>query len=322
MSIPDYSFADSKPFKFLVGPARRAFYMHSRLASQLSIAMDKLLNGDMIEAKEGFAVFEDTDEETFIRVIQFAYTGDYTVAEPDIVLSESDIVVDNPTGPADHEVPVAAVDSYPIEYDVPQAAEPREFGLEISEPISSQWDFNGLGQSRKKKKSKVRSIVWPEDESFSPPPAVDRGKPKAEQVWDSFKCKAHIAEKAAWKPQVNEDHCQDYTPVFLCHAKLYAFADQYSIEPLQDLVLQKLRLTLSWFKLHRQRVGDVVELLKYTYDNTPPHEQEIDRLRNLVSDYLVCHIKKIAGDVKFTELLENSDLVKDFLPKLLKAWLD
>ncbi|OAP53785.1 hypothetical protein AYL99_12004 [Fonsecaea erecta] len=64
--------------------------------------------------------------------------------------------------------------------------------------------------------------------------------------------------------------------------------------------------------------SDVVELLKYTQDNTPVHDRENDGLRNLVSDYLDCHIKKIAGDVKLAELLENIDLVKDFLPKLSK----
>ena len=99
----------------------------------------------------------------------------------------------------------------------------------------------------------------------------------------------------------------------------FMFSDKYSIEPLLELVLQKLRLNLSKFELHSQRVGDIVELMKYTYEHTSDYEEAIDRLRSLVADYVVCHIKKIVGFGDFTKLLqENGDVAKDLMPKLMQ----
>ena len=49
----------------------------------------------MLESKRKFAVLDDVDEETFIRFTQFAYTGDYAVAEPHVVLNQADIGIEN-----------------------------------------------------------------------------------------------------------------------------------------------------------------------------------------------------------------------------------
>ena len=49
----------------------------------------------MIEAEREYAVLEDVDEDTFTRFTQFAYTGDYAVAEPDVISSRSDVGIEN-----------------------------------------------------------------------------------------------------------------------------------------------------------------------------------------------------------------------------------
>ncbi|KIW27731.1 uncharacterized protein PV07_07441 [Cladophialophora immunda] len=317
MDIAYESFVDSEPFKFLVGLPPKTFYMHAGLAAKLSSTFATLVGGGMSEAKEKCAKLKDTDKDTFIRVIQFAYTGDYSVAEPDVVLSASDVGIENSSKHLnDKNHPV--IPQNPIrEPDAGQSPEEppydphEEYAIEVPaedpaiEEEPAEWVDWGSARNKKDKRKKLRS-----------------SKSKVEQLWDSFKSEAHVAEKRPWQPEVNEDHCQDYTPVFLCHAKLYAFADTYDVVPLQELVLQKLRLTLSRFKLHPQRVGDVVELLKYTYTNTTDYEESIDELRNLVTDYLVCHIEKIIHHVEFTKLLGDGDMVKDFLPKLVERRLD
>lgn len=38
----------------------------------------------MSEAKEGCALLEDVEEQTFVQFSQYAYTGDYSAADPDI----------------------------------------------------------------------------------------------------------------------------------------------------------------------------------------------------------------------------------------------
>ncbi|KIW76344.1 hypothetical protein Z517_11090 [Fonsecaea pedrosoi CBS 271.37] len=299
MDIAYESFVDSEPFKFLVGPTAKPFYMHGGLATKLSDPMAALLGGGMVEAKNRYAVLKDADEDTFVRVIQFAYTGDYAVAEP-----KSDSVPS--TADNDDDIPPEAPEET-VSYEDYSAAEPAQ-----------SWDFPSGGFSRKKKGRKNNAFFA---EAFEDPGSLNE-RSKGKQAWDSFKTKAHLKETMCWDPEVNEDQHQNYTSVFLCHAKLYTFADQYLIEPLRELVLQKLRLTLSRFKLHQQRVGDVVELLKYTYANTPCRDPKIDQLRDLISDYLVCHIEKIVHHEEFFKLLDNGDVAKDFLPKLVALRLD
>lgn len=62
---------------------------------------------------------------------------------------------------------------------------------------------------------------------------------------------------------------KNFLPVFLGHAKLYMFADMYDVDPLKALALNKLHQILLTFKLYARRVGDVVELVGYSYENTP-----------------------------------------------------
>jgi len=43
----------------------------------------------MSEEKEGCAWLEDVEEHTFVRFSQYAYTGDYVAADPEILLDPS-----------------------------------------------------------------------------------------------------------------------------------------------------------------------------------------------------------------------------------------
>ena len=112
--------------------------------------------------------------------------------------------------------------------------------------------------------------------------------------------------------------CEDYTEVFLCHARLYVFADVYHVEALKALALYKLRRTLAKFYLYPERVPDVVLLLQYAYSHTMDHEESIDELRDLVTDYAVCVIEVIAQDPDLQALLsDRGALAKDLVTKLL-----
>ncbi|PHH79273.1 hypothetical protein CDD80_5268 [Ophiocordyceps camponoti-rufipedis] len=81
----------SPTFRFIVGPDRREFHLHSALVSRQSAVLDNLVNGDFREAKNKEAVLEDVDEHTFVRFCEFAYTGDYSEPKPEMV--ESAILV-------------------------------------------------------------------------------------------------------------------------------------------------------------------------------------------------------------------------------------
>ncbi|OCT52813.1 hypothetical protein CLCR_10533 [Cladophialophora carrionii] len=306
MALPFHSFADANPFKFLVGTTGKPFFMHAKLAAHQSSTLATLIDGAMLEAERKFAVFDDVDEETFIRFMEFAYTGDYSVAEPAVVLPPPEPDVDNgggSRGGADSPV-LDASDAY-LPAEAPEEARSEE----------PYFDF----RSPRAKKDKKKRNPDPFDFGAGEPAAPEPRKSKGELLWESFQDQAIVRSSSPWRPTANTDDFEDYTLVFLCHAKLYVFADKYSIGPLLDLVLQKLRLNLSSFILHSRRIGDVVELLKYAYEHTADYPDGIDRLRDMVTDYVMCHLEKIVAHGDFKKLLqENGDVPKDLMPKLVQ----
>ena len=69
----------SAPFKFIIEGT--ALYIHAALIAQVSKPLDRMINGHMSEAQEGFAEIKDVDEGTFVRFIQWAFSGDYEAAD-------------------------------------------------------------------------------------------------------------------------------------------------------------------------------------------------------------------------------------------------
>lgn len=57
--------------------------MHSALLAAQSPVLDSLVNGGMKEAKELTATWEHVQEHTFVHFSQFAYSGDFTIHDPD-----------------------------------------------------------------------------------------------------------------------------------------------------------------------------------------------------------------------------------------------
>lgn len=64
-------------------------------------------------------------------------------------------------------------------------------------------------------------------------------------------------------PKGNSAPEQDFTPIFLAHARLYTFAEMRLVHSLRNLALHKLHKTLMCFRLYDHRVGDIVELARY-----------------------------------------------------------
>lgn len=101
---------------------------------------------------------------------------------------------------------------------------------------------------------------------------------------------------------------EDYTPVFLGHARLYVFAEKYGASTLRALALSKLHRTLTYFTIFKERIGDVIALVRYAYsnENTPDYDSEIvDDLRRLVTQYVVCEFRAFANTEQFCSLLEE-----------------
>ncbi|KAF2863032.1 hypothetical protein K470DRAFT_211776, partial [Piedraia hortae CBS 480.64] len=98
---------------------------------------------------------------------------------------------------------------------------------------------------------------------------------------------------------------EDYSSVFLCHAKVYVFADRYDMFHLKRLAGMKLRKMLLAFKFNENRLGDIETLVKYTYENTTPREAGGTEgpLRWVVLDYPQTCVEQLIGRAGFEEQL-------------------
>ncbi|KAK5997571.1 hypothetical protein PT974_02934 [Cladobotryum mycophilum] len=72
----------SDSFTFIVGKDGDKFIMHSAMVASQSKALDRLANGEAMEAIERSVVWKDVDKYTFIRFSQFAYMGAYKKVLP------------------------------------------------------------------------------------------------------------------------------------------------------------------------------------------------------------------------------------------------
>ncbi|KAI9886656.1 MAG: uracil DNA glycosylase [Watsoniomyces obsoletus] len=310
MAIPYESIIASQTFRFLVGKEKKAFTIHTALLAHHSDPLNALVNGPMSEAKDGCALLKDVDEDTFVRFAEFAYRGDYTAGDPEILLDSSQI-----EGGEDK-----ADDGQPNGQDEEPAAINT---LPSVDEADSLWDsFAPVRRSTKHKKKyktvskDVRPVYSPTQDYLVP---VTAPISKKEKLWKELEGQQYSELTPDFRPRENREPCEDYTPVLLSHAQLYVFAETYQVNELSWLALHKLQQTLLMFTLYDERVGDVVELLRYTYDHTYEPSETHDPLRYLVALYAACKIEKLAGDEAFQGLLkEAGDLPNDLVAKMVE----
>lgn len=131
---------------------------------------------------------------------------------------------------------------------------------------------------------------------------------------------------AVASPVLNPDDegcpCFDTTSIFLCHARLYKFADRYECPDLMELSLAKLRQSLAQYAKHQKRVRHLVELIRYTYLHTMDFEEGRDRMRSVVLSYAYKFLKELSSERSFLDLLKGPGcLASDLVTKLVELRL-
>lgn len=64
-------------FDFVIGPGHNIFQVHAKLVANQSQTLCQMVSGNMKEALERkSAPLEDVSPETFVRVVEYMYTGD------------------------------------------------------------------------------------------------------------------------------------------------------------------------------------------------------------------------------------------------------
>lgn len=264
----------------------------------------------MSEAQAGCAWLEDVEESTFIRFSQFAYTGDYNAADPEILLSSSNIASTIPEPPTiETDSPVAFEEPVMLTISPPTMAPDGE---EAEKPINLEQISHYASKSRRNKLNKFMYHYNTEEGTLSS---------RREQLWKIFESLTYNvpgAPKYSFHPRKNLESCEDYKDVFLSHARLYVFAEKYDISPLKMLSLSKLHKTLSVFTLWKERVEDIVALIRYSYANTVHRPSSNDPLRLLVIHFATCVVEKLVKSSEFTALLEEpGELASDLVVKMI-----
>ncbi|KAF1913910.1 hypothetical protein BDU57DRAFT_521000 [Ampelomyces quisqualis] len=297
------SFSDliqSDLFTFKIGEEQKVFVAHSAAIAATSEPFRALVNGGLKEAETRTAELKDVEPEDFARFLEYAYRHDYTV--PSWVLDESiettkiveqehDSMPESPAGPAQPGITSTRnpFGGSPVGHTA-AASPPGPRGT--SSPVLTE-----------KKNGEVLPPQYMKTLRSNFQKRFSLNTAPIDYLLDDF------------EPKSNSAANQDFTSVFLAHARLYTFADMRLIHPLKELVLYKLHKTLMNFQLYNQRVGDVVQLARHAYDHGFDRSKygRMDELRLMVVEYMACEVEIVGKHAMFMALLEDGgEFVTDF----------
>ncbi|RAK80005.1 uncharacterized protein BO72DRAFT_493834 [Aspergillus fijiensis CBS 313.89] len=284
-------------FTFIVGKAKKEITVHAQALASLSSTLDKLTNGEMIEAKTRWVDWSEvTDEATFLRLCEYAYVRDYTpppcsyreVKPLSVPVSKSPEPVEELFDvPAEPEAPAASptpLDSPEPTYDLGHLRKPP-----VNASNTAIFDGYILPRKNPKKMRWLRRLF-------------DFDKFKEQHWHDDFRVNKYA-------PKGNSHPREDFTDVFVGHVELYILADRYGVLQLKELVKYKLAATLTQFTLCKHNVIDLVEPIQLLYQNTLPG----DALRALIVGYVLSVLDQIGASADFQKLLaEGGEFVLDF----------
>ncbi|KAM6476457.1 hypothetical protein HDV62DRAFT_375185 [Trichoderma sp. SZMC 28011] len=308
----------SKPFTFIVGPHKKQYMIHEATVSRLSKTLDSLLNGGMRESDERCVFWEDTDEKTFIRFGEWAYTGDYKPEEPEILLDSSQIAY------PDDDLPKLIVRAE-------ETAKSLALFKDESGDNGNQGHCTGCANATHDygavtKRSCVScrtrfttdcctacvAVRYSACQSCRKIPEQEKRQAMIEKFNNNS---AYESPTTPFMPRKNTESCEDYSGVFLSHAQLYVLADKYDIKELRDLSAHKLWVTLKEFSLYPERMGDIIALVKYSFANTIAG----DKLRTLLTDFCACTVEDLCQGEGFQDLIcETPEFACELIKEMSK----
>jgi hypothetical protein len=259
--------------------------VHEEAIASQSPALNTLMRGEMSESKNGVAFWGEVDEQTFVRFVQFAYTGDYSVQ------------------------------TMVVSYAAHESHRQKEAQNMVKEPIPEDngWDFS---IPSKYKKSKSKGVLFDNGEgSHSLRPAIFHKS----RTYHLLQPRSKFA--GTCDAEVVAGSEENITEPLLSHNSLYVFAEKWGIDSLKALTLFKLHQTLCIFPLDESNAPNIVELARSGYSGTPDLESGIDELRALIGQYIAANVEVMLRNTAFTELVEEGgafarDLIKFMVPRI------
>jgi hypothetical protein len=306
------------------------------------------LKGGLSEAQAGCTIWKDISKETFERIVQFAYTGDYSIPKTEkrntAIKPESvgrkvltyQTSSSNLSGTQMWEKHEELSRTPPIQ-------DPQEYKGEVieegdAEVVSDYYGSRRFGRSKKDKKKRDKAAMtgassWrcetgpeepPEELEESPVIRATGEKypkpPSPRMLSADFSSLSFplLAPRNNYnndcEPAEQFEPDQSYSNVLLAHASLYIFGDYRLIDSLKALALYKLHKTLCVFQLDDENVEDIIDLARHAYSEEGEGlDGGIGGLRGLVCQYMATNAVLLSQNDGFMDLLEEGgQFVKDF----------
>lgn len=96
------------------------------------------------------------------------------------------------------------------------------------------------------------------------------------------------------------DYLTDYSNILLAHARLHVFAGKYVMGELRDISIYKVLHMLHNFPLHQVRQGDIIRVLRYSFQGEGVVYREI---QEVMVHYVTLYIKHFMHNEEFEQLL-------------------
>jgi predicted RecB family nuclease len=249
------------------------------------------VSGDLLEAKTRSAELGDVEPDDFIRFLEYAYRGGYTVPSWELDLS-AHVTSKVEEAPADTDPSPPQDDGQPIDVEI------------ASIPVTEQWNLpssvpHTVRSKKKAKAAREKSLL--------------RSMFQKRQYNSAYYPFVELTE--GFRPKSNSSPDQNFRPVLLAHARLYTFAEMRLVGPLKSLALNKIHKTLMGFSLYDQRIGDIVAVTRYAYENGSDRAGNgtLNELRQMLVEYMACEVDTIGKHKDFRALLEEGgEFVTDF----------
>ena len=274
-----------------------------------------MINGYMSEAQKGFAVIKDVDEGTFVRFIQWAYNGYYEAGEFKIDSPRADSAsLEEQVG--EEPYPEGPAPAAEVSYLVEPAPEELAEAAPVEAAISDQFGISKGGWRRSssrnrflKKGKKGVEVV------HIRPGALPPSRRGLKELFIGRRPTVSREAVSICPPRPNQAPNEDYTEVFLSHARVYVFAEKYDIQSLKALALDELHGTLQNFDLHAERTGDIIALLRYVYANTGESADEVEDMRTVLKHYVGFEMDILMKNNDFGDLMieDGGALLRDFM---------
>lgn len=232
----------------------------------------------------------EVDEETFLRFFQYAYRGDYEVADLKFSNSLS-------SGNPEHLMTCDDCRENQIYCRCNWCNHCRGEGIDGNCSLKeAQLDFSC-------------------NETREP---ITYGLQKA-SFMRAFLDEAHLTYDMVCMRANDENPDRCWSNVFLAHAKVYVMADCWGVEALAELSKNKIHQILIVFDLRKRTINTITTLIDYVCENTTDEECR-DILRDVLYRYCTIHIELLSGSEQFQELLrERGDLANATIQYLVKG---